>query len=106
MGFRPSIVLITTVLLLVACGNERITVQSTIPAHRVDLAGQGVKRIALGEIAEGGAADRTGAAEALGDDLRGALVGLNRFEVLDRSAVQALLQEHQLNASGLVDSGQ
>jgi curli biogenesis system outer membrane secretion channel CsgG len=106
MGFHARFVPIIAILMLAGCGDQRITVESTLPALKVDLAGQGVKRIAIGDLIETEQAHRAGGGAAVGDDLRAGLVDLNRFEVLDRTAVAALLKEQGLNASGLVDSTQ
>jgi curli biogenesis system outer membrane secretion channel CsgG len=95
-------------LLLTGCGSERIQVQATMPATRVDLAAQGVKRIAVGDIKvvvaqQGLRRDLSSAAASLGEDLRAGLVNLRKFEILDRTSVGDLLKEHALNESGLVD---
>jgi curli biogenesis system outer membrane secretion channel CsgG len=84
---------------LVACNETRLPVSALLPATKADLAKQGVKRIAIGDIQT---VDQAGAL-ALGEDLRASLVDLQRFEILDRAATAALLQEHKFNASGLVD---
>jgi len=88
---------------LTACGGPRVRINATLPATKIDLAKSGVTRIAIPDLQATINADPVGVI-ALGEDLRSALVSVGRFEVLDRSAVQALLEEHQFNASGLVDA--
>lgn len=91
-------------LALSGCGEVRVPINATMPATRIDLAKQGVKRIAVGEItASASGRNNADAATVIGDDLRAALVDLKRFEILDRTATNALLQEHKLNSSGLVN---
>lgn len=87
---------------LPAC-NARVPVTATLPAAKVDLFNQGVKRIAIGDIRFADRRQESTASE-IGEELRAALVNLGRFEILERSAVDSLMQEHQLNASGLVNS--
>jgi curli biogenesis system outer membrane secretion channel CsgG len=91
-----------TAVCLTSCGGTRIQIQATLPATKVDLASQGVKRIAIGDLLDETRHINPDHA-ILGDDLRAALVNLGRFEILDRSAVESLVKEHQFNDSGLVD---
>lgn len=95
--------LVMAVVLLSACGGPRVKINAALPATKIDLAKNGVKRIAIPDLQVTTNSDPVGAI-ALGEDLRSELVSLGRFEILDRTAVQALLKEHQFNASGLVDS--
>lgn len=94
-----ALVLLTA---LTACGGPRVRINAALPATKIDLAKSGVTRIAIPDLQVTANAAHDGVI-ALGEDLRSGLVALNRFEVLDRTAVQALLKEHQFNASGLVD---
>ena len=89
-------------LTMSGCNEVRIPVNATMPATKVDLAKQGVKRIAIGEINTPRNAGTTQAG-IVGDDLRASLVDIGRFEILDRTAVSALLQEHSFTASGMAD---
>lgn len=84
---------------LIACNETRLPVTALLPATKIDLAKQGVKRIAIGDIQT---TDQAGAI-ALGEDLRAALVDLQRFEILDRATTADLLKEHKFNSSGLVN---
>lgn len=100
---RPIIttLLFSAALLMPSCGGARIKVTATLPATKIDLARQNVKRLALGDVKD--SVGDPSAAELLGGELREQLVSLNsRFDILDRSAVDKLVQEHQLNASGMV----
>jgi curli biogenesis system outer membrane secretion channel CsgG len=98
----PVLAALFVLTALTACG-PRVRIDATLPATKIDLAKSGVTRIAVPDLMVTSQADPSGAV-ALGEDLRSALVSLGRFEVLDRTAVQSLLKEHQFNASGLVDS--
>lgn len=93
------LVLIAALLAIVFLSScvTRVPIQATRPAETVDLAKSGVKRIAIGEILGGNGA------QDLGESLRESLLKLGKFELLERSQITALVQEHQFDQSGLVD---
>ena len=84
-------------LLLPGCGVTRVPIQAVRPAETVDLTKSGVKRVAIGDI------QGAESAQDLGESLREALLKLGKFELLERSQIASLVQEHALDQSGLVD---
>jgi len=91
-------------LLLVTsgCGRTTLPTAVTYPATNVDLAKSGVKRIAIGDVQD--ADGKVSAKSAsLCEDLRQALFDLKSFELLDRSALPALVKELSLNQSALIN---
>ena len=80
-------------ILITSCGTTKFTVPIKRPAE-INLSG--FKKIAIGEITGKGSQDLT-------EELTMALFNSKRFEVLDRQHLNKMLQEHNLNMSGLVN---
>lgn len=79
------------------CATQSLRLSVTRPAE-VNL--KGFDKIAIGDITGG----KGGHSKDISDQITTALFDSKRFEVLDRQNIGTLMQEHNLNASGLVDA--
>ncbi|KAA3618100.1 MAG: hypothetical protein DWQ05_08640 [Calditrichaeota bacterium] len=91
--FRIILSYVLFLFILIACSSSRLSIPVTRPAE-INL--KGFDKIAIGEIDGRGSRQLT-------DELTLALFKSKRFEVLDRQHLDAILKEHSLSLSGLVD---
>jgi len=96
--FKVLMLIVGVLILLTSCGTQKMMLNVKRPAE-INL--KGFKKIAMGTIA----GDKVSHAADLSDGITTKLVESNAFEaVLDRQNLKAIMEEHKLNASGLVDA--